>query len=69
MAKQGREGFFGDPEFDHNIVPDSGKLTAFDSYGKEGLPKFGHGCGIGKENDIRDSDDRSTESSRDSRAN
>ena len=23
------------------------------------MPKFGHGFGIGKENDIRDSDDRS----------
>ena len=32
-------------------------------------PKFGHGCGIGKENEIRDSDDRSSGSSRDSRAN
>ena len=40
MAKQGREGFFGEPGFDHNIVPDSGKLTAFDSYGKEGFAKI-----------------------------
>ena len=38
-------------------------LTGYDIWllpGKQDSPKFGHGCGIGKENDIRDNEDRSS---------
>jgi len=27
MAKKGREALFGDPGFDHNMVPDSGNVN------------------------------------------
>ena len=59
--KHGPEGYFRNPGFGQNTVLDSRNVNGIQIWllpRKRDLPKFGHGFGIGKENDIRDSEVR-----------
>ena len=59
-------GYSRNPRFDQNTVRDSRNINGIQNRlmdtglwllsGKQDSPKFGQGCGNGKENDIRDSD-------------